>query len=792
MTMLHALRQALRSLLRKPTFTLSAVVTLALGMAATTIIFTTINHTVMRPLPFPGWERLSLVMNERSGGLMTSPPVEALAALREHATLVEGVEAWTSREFTLTGEGEPAVLAGAETTAGLPSLLSVEPILGRAFTEEEARAGARVVLLGERLWRSRFGAERTVLGRVVRLGQDSWTVVGVMPSHYSRYDNFGDPHQFWTPLRLDSVKHGLGVLVRVREGVSEEAVAAEIAAATSGLERPGSMAGAGWTMKPRSLAELAVPGLNAKRILPRLLGAAALLLLIGCANVAGLLLIRLHARARELAVRSALGARRSRLLSELALEHVLLGVAAGAMGLLLSTWGLDLIRAVRPERLAVLDNVGLNMPIVGFALTLVLVTTILFGALPAVAVLRRDLAGTLQTAGGPRMTSNTRLRSVLVSLQIALSTLLLVGGFLLVRTVHRLETADLGFDTSNTLVAELSLPRYRYARSASHELMTGIEAAIRGVDGVEAVARATGAPPQMGLTFVEQLEAEGSAAAVDDINFLSGGGISPGFFALLRARMLEGREFTSADATESVIVSRAFVERLWPGESGIGRRFRTGPTQEWRTIIGVVENLKQEGAGHSLGEVRMYWPLHTTDGGSTLLVRTKGDPRRVAPALQEIVARHDADVPIRQLSTMERRMAGTIAAHRFNLVMLALFALSAVLLCAVGLYGLMAYALQQRVREVGVRIALGASPSGVRGLFMAQAVRLTAAGVALGLAAAFASSKVTAALVHEISPRDPLAFAAALIVTLAIVLPAGWVPAGRAARVQPLDALRND
>jgi putative ABC transport system permease protein len=791
MTFLHSLKQALRSLLRKPTFALSAIMTLALGMAATTIIFSATYHTVLRPLPFDDWQRLGIVMQERAGGLMTSPSPETLEALQQHATLLAGAEGWSTREYTLTGAEGPALLVGAATTAGLPSLLGVEPVLGRVFTEQEVRDGAKVALVGERLWRSRFSGERSVLGRVIQLGPDSWTVVGVMPSHYSRYDSFGQPHQVWTPLQLDSIRHGLSIMVRVREGVSDEALAAQVESITSDVPRPGSMGGTGWTTRVRGAAELSVPGLNAKRILPRLLGAAGLLLLIGCANVAGLLLIRLHARSRELAVRSALGARRTRLIAELTLEQVVLGAAAGAVGLVLATWGIDLIRAVRPERLAVLDHVSLNLPIVGFALGLVLVTTVLFGALPAIALLRRDLAGILQTAGGPRMTSSTKLRSVLVSLQIALSTLLLVGGFLLVRTVHRLERTDLGFDAANMLVAELSPPRYRYDAVAAQALMRGVQAAVREVEGVESVAHATGAPPHMGLVFVQKLEAEGSTADVDDINFLSGGGVSPGFFSTLRARLIEGRDFTDAETEASVIVSRAFVDRLWPGESGLGRRFRTAPDQEWRTVIGVVENLKQEGAAHSLGEARMYWPLHG-EAGTTLLVRTSGDPRRLGPVVRGIVARHDADVPIREVSTMERRMAGTLAAHRFNLVMLALFALSAVLLCAVGLYGLMAYALQQRVREVGVRIALGASPAGVRRLFMTQAAKLAIAGVVIGLACAVAASKVTGALVHEISPRDPIAFGAALVVALAVVLPAGWVPARRASRVAPLDALRTE
>ncbi|CAN5806390.1 ABC transporter permease [soil metagenome] len=790
---LTGMRQTLRNLVRTPSFTLSAVLTLALGMAATTVVFSTSYHLVLRPLPFDDWQNLSFVYQQQSGGTLTMGPSPALAReAMEHSTSFSALAIWTASEHGLTGRGEPVMLNGASISAGLPDLLGVRPLLGRSFTAEEIRNGDQVVLLGEELWRTRFGGDHGVIGSTVKLGPDTWTVIGVMPSRFARYQTLGEAHEYWLPLRVEDVRRTVSLAGRLRPGVAPDVAAAELDAIAAALPPGDGSTGPGWGYTLKGAGEFGTMGMNASRVLPRLFGAAALLLLIGCANVAGLLLIRTHTRRREFAVRTALGARRSHLLIDLVTEQVMIGLAAGVLGVVMAVWGVDLIRAIRPDRLASLDHVAVNLPVLAFAAGLVMITTLVFGALPAVAVMRGDIAGSMQSAGGPRLTAGTRTRSVLVTLQLALATMLLVGGFLLVRTVQQLERQELGFNTANLLVADVPLPAYRYDAETREGLLHDFVQSLSDLEGVQSAAFSNGAPPDMGLMFVPKLEVEGSDVSTEGIQFLRGAGISPGFLATLGARMVEGREYsvTTPDPF-NVVVSRAFSERFWPGQGAVGRRFRLSQEDSWQTVIGVVDDIRADGGVHAMGELLMFWPMSYGFPGGTVIIRTTGSPLALAPALRQVLARLDADLPIRELGTMEQRMSGVLASQRFNMFMIGLFAAAAALLCAVGLYALVSFSFEQRVREVGVRMALGATPSGIRSLFMTQAVRIAAIGVPLGLFGAFASATFIAALVHGVSPRDPLAYAAAFAVICLVVLPAGWLPARRASRTQPVTALRQ-
>jgi putative ABC transport system permease protein len=790
---LSGLRQAMRSLSRSPGFTLSATATLGLGVAATVVIFSTYYHLIVRPLPFDGWQQLNYIFLERDEGRFAiQPSPELVRVAMESSTTLDALEAWVGEERPLTGRGEPVMLRGARMTPGLPGLVGVSPILGRVFTDAEARAGAGVVLLSERFWRGTFGGDASILGQTVQLGPDPWTVIGVMPAHFSRYDRYdGTEQDYWIPVRLEEVQWGLSSLARIRPGVAQTAVLEELAALQGGLPDGNRIMGStDWTFTLKSAAEISGASMNARTALPRLLAAAALLLLISCANVAGLLLVRVQARVRDIAVRAAMGASRARLLGELATEQAVIGLLAGVIGVGLAAWTVDAIRALRPDSLAVLDHVTLNLPILAFAAATVLVTTMLLGVLPALVVLRRDLALTIQ-AGGPRATAGTRTRSVLVTLQLALSTVLLVAGLLLVRTVQLLEGTDLGFDASGLLVAHIPLPDYRYDEASARVFMEDLAEAVGAIPDVESVAIANAAPPRMGLTFVESLNVEGSDVSTEGITFLSGGAVAPGFFATLRARFVEGGTFDDAPSSGDVVVSSAFVDRFWPGQTGVGRRFRMSARSDWKTIVGVLADMRQDGPTHSLSDLTMFFPMAYGSRDASLIIRSRTDPAALAPAVRQVVLARDPDLPIRQMDTMERRMAGTMAAQRFNMIMLAGFAGVAALLCAVGLYGLIAYSLQQRVREVGVRVALGASPVAVRTMFMRQAVRLGAMGVALGLAAALVSTRLMETMIHGIGARDPVSFGLSAVSIAVIVLASSWVPARRAARVQPLDALRE-
>jgi putative ABC transport system permease protein len=791
-SLLTSLRQTMRNLVRSPAFTASAIVTLALGMAATTIIYSTFHSLMLRPLPFPESQELYAVWQERDNGrLATGPSVGLVRATLDDPRGFAGIAAYTGTEHSLTGHGEPVMLRGAATTAGLPDLLGVRPIIGRYFTHQDVREAAQVVLISESVWRSRFGGETAVLGTTIRLGPDVRTVIGVMPSRFARYREYGEAHEYWIPVDWATARWGVSLIVRAHKTTDSVAAAASLTALAASMPMGEGSHGEGWTYSLRNLGAMAGASFNARKTVPRLFAAAALLLLIGCANVAGLLLVRLHARRRELAVRAAIGARLRHLLSELAAEQFIIAAAAGVLGVLLAIWGIDLIRAVRPDQLATLDNVAVSLPVLIFAGALVIITTLLFGSLPALAIVRADLTTSLQSAGGPRLTSGTRTRSILVTMQLALSTLLLVGGFLLVRTMQRLENTDLGFDHERLLVAEIPLPAYRYDTASREVLVDDLVAALADSHGIDGVAVSTGAPPHMGLMFAAGLEVEGSDASTADIQYLKGGGVSPGFFSTMGARIEEGREYTTGPQERTAVVNRSFVERFWPGESAVGRRFRLDPSQDWTTIVGVVNDLRIDGPIHG-GEPMYFWPMSYATPSVTITLRMPGDPYAAAPLLRQHLARFDADLPIRHITSMEERMAGTIAAQRFNMVMLGVFATAAALLCAIGLYGLVSYSFEQRVREVGVRIALGATPRIIQSLFMSQAVRLAAIGVPLGLIGAFASAQVTAALVHDVGPRDPLAYGMAFLVIVLVVLPAGWLPARRAARTEVVEALRRE
>lgn len=784
-------RQTVRSLLSSPDHALTTVLTLAVGIAATTIIFSAYYHVIVRPLPFEDWHELIWIFHERDAGghvMSIQPSPQLVIAARETSTTLAGLEGWVGSELAFTGIGEPTLLRGARITPLLTELVGVQPLLGRSFTVEEAQQGARVILLGENLWRGRFGADPLILGAVVRLGGEQWTVIGVMPSHFSRFEQRGSPHEFWLPLRLSDVQWGLSSVARLRPGVADEAVTEELAVLQASIPGPG---GDDWVFALKRADELSGAAFSARTTLPRLFAAAALLMLTSCANVGGLLLVRLHRRMHELAMRAALGASRGRLLVELAMEQAVVGVAAGVVGGLLASWGLDVIRAFRPDRMAHLDNVVMSLPVLAFAAASVLLTTILLGALPALYLQRRDLAAVL--AGVGRVTSRTRTRNALVTLQLALSTMLLVGGLLLVRTVHQLEHKDLGFDPSNVLVVQIPLPDHYFQPDARQLFMNDLAGGVREIPGVRSAALATSAPPLVGLVLVQRLEVEGSDVSTEGITAIGGGTVGPGFFSTVRGRILEGREFRHDTDSGAVIVNRAFVDRFWPGESGIGRRFRTRPQGDWHTITAVVSDMSLQGPLSSSTDLTMFSAMTNVEGltEATLLIRTAGDPLAVAPALRQVIAARAADLPIRMLEPMESRMAGAIATQRFNMIMLGMFACAAVLLCVIGLYGLVSYNLQERTREIGVRLALGATPAAVRALFVSQALRLVAVGVPLGLAMAMASTHLMSALVHGVTPQDPIAFLAAALIISAIVVPAAWLPARRAERVQPLDVLRH-
>lgn len=779
-------RHAARALLRTPSYTLLAMGTLALGIGANTAIFSAVYRLQFRPLPFETADRLvNLARTRADEGFFLSPQPDVVRAWQEHTQTLEHVAMAVTEPQTLSGFGDPVELRAGRVSAELAAMLEVPPLLGRMLTDQDVASDGAVVVLSESLWRRRFGGDPQVVGRIVRIGDRALTVIGVMPARFARY---ADPYpraDFWVPYvpRPSDFGHALGLM---KEGVTPEMVAAELERIAAAVDDEPSAQQA-WSYRAMPMADMLVVG--SRRILPILLAAVGLVLVIACANVASLMIVRLNARRREIAIRATLGAGSRRILGAIAAEQLLLALAAGAAGLLLAVWTMELIAHLQPNGMPLLDTLALDPAVLLFAGILLAASVVASGIAPAMLVLRRH-PGDVLRSGGERMTSGNRLRSVLVSGQIALSVILLVAAMLLGRSYASLLTRDLGFEARSALAVDIALPEHRYTPEQREAFVNTVLDAVRTAPGVTAAAIAGGTPPNMGLLFVS-LTVDGSDVATDDISYLSGTAVTPGFLPTLGARFVEGGDLTSEHTgMDAVVVNRAFVERFWPGQHGVGRRLRitASPDSPWTEIVGVVENIR---ASHGEpDQLQLFYPMEWSYPGHTLLVRTDG--RAVLPFIRQAVSRLDPNAPIRDASTLQQRLSESVSRERFVMVLLGVFAVLALLLTIVGLYGLVAYTVQQRVREIGIRVALGASARSVRELFIVRGMRLVAAGMFLGLIGAAASVQVLRSVVHEISVYDSLSFMAAIALIAPAALLASWLPARRTARVDPMVTLRAE
>ena len=782
-------RHGFRALARRPGFALLAIVTLGIGVGATTTIFSALYRLNYAQLPYETADRLVTLGRTQEGqGFFVSPTPQLVDEWRQHSQLLEQVVMAIPLDLTLLGEGEPTSLQGARVTTGLPEMLGESPLLGRTFTEDEAADDAPVVVLSEGVWRTHFGAARAVIGRSIRLGDMTRTVIGVMSSDFGRYSDPFPRQEFWLPLRHtpeDSWGNAIGLL---RAGVTPEAASAELGriAAASDLPTPSGT----WVYRAMPISEMLSEG--TRRTFPILLGAVALVLLIACANVAGLMIVRLNARRREIAIRAALGARHRRILGGLLAEQVLLTLGAGVVGLLLAAWSMSFIAQVAPQGLPLLDTLRLEPAVLAFAGGLLLTTTLLAGVLPAQGFLRADPADALR-AGGDRVTSGSRARSLLVTGQIALSVVLLVGAVLLIRSFAALQSRDHGFEPDGVLAVEIALPPERYSPEQKTAFLADLVEGMGTIAGVESAAVGGAAPPDFGLIFGTLTVAE-SNVGTEDIGFLAGTSAPQGYLPTLGARFVSGRDFNATDG-DAAIVNRSFVERFWPGEDGVGKRIRltTSPEEPWTTIVGVVEDLI--GRTHTPGgeaELQVFQNAEWFSPTHWLLVRVNGgDALSVLPAVKQVVSRIDRQLPLRDVATLEDRMAVTVARERFNMVLLSLFAGVALLLSVVGLYGLVAYTVQQRQREIAIRVALGASAGAVRGLFVGHGMKLVAAGVTVGVAGALLTVRVLQSMIYDLPVYDVLSFASAVTLIAGAALLASWLPARSAARVDPLVPLRE-
>jgi predicted permease len=788
------LRFAWRSLRRTPGAALLAIVTLAIGIGATAAIFSVIHSVLLAPLPYDRADRLALVWRKNPAvGDFRLTPSRADAERWRGATTIEGITVFSAQALTLVDGAEPEQVVARTIEPTIFDFLGVRPALGRGFTADDIASpeAARVVILGDGIWRRRFGSDPAVVGRTVSLSDRSYQIVGVMPRGFRLPLGKGD---VWVPLlpQPAGARPGPGgttALVRVKPGVSIAEVETELSAKMGESDIKGT--GGRWTASLMLPGEMA--GDSFRRALMVLLGAVAFVLLIGCANIAGLLLARNAGRAREIAVRVALGATRGRLVRQLLTESLLLSAVGGAAGLGLGVWILQTLSQIRPAQMDQLAYVTLSPQMFAVAAALAIATGLLFGVAPAWLGTRVSLEEGLKQS--TRMLSHRHgsvTRRALTVIEVALACVLLVGAGLLIRSYGRMVASDPGFQPERRIALRVALPDARYSTPAARgEFFARLLAETRALPGVESAALGGGVPPDSGIIF-GTLEVEGQPARPGAAPSAFGGGsVAPGFFRTLGIRVIEGREFIEADKSASaVIVNEASARRWWPGQSALGKRLRFGPGA-WSTVVGVVADIK---SSLSFADVQVYNLLvsQNMEPDTTLVVAASGDPAALAGALKGQVWSIDPRLPITGMTTLTQAMSETMSRPRFNLLLLTSFAVVGLLLAAIGIYGVISYSVGQRTREIGLRMALGALPGDIRRGVVGEAMVLTAAGLAVGIGGALLLTRVMQSMLFETSTVDPVSFAVTIVVLGGTALAAAWLPARRAMRVDPMIALRSE
>jgi putative ABC transport system permease protein len=803
-TLWQDLRYGARMLLKKPGFTLVAIITLALGIGANTAIFSVVNAVLLRPLPYPEPERLMQIFlhNPDSASGRGGYGNADFQALRERNQSFEKIAAISSgNRFSLTGSGAPEQVIGAVVTAEFFDMLGVNPQRGRTFLAGEDKPGSpRTVVVSHGFWEKYLLSNPNAVGQTVTLNNESFTVIGVMSPDF-RFTSFG-PAELWTALQLDPPRarppYFLRVIGRLKPGASERQAQAEVSSICDQVQQqyPNSTPRAA-RVEPFKRAIIG----DAQLSLSVLLGAVFFVLLIASVNVANLLLARATEREREIAVRAALGASRLRLIRQALTESWLLAVLGGALGLLLAQWGVDLIVALSPENLPRLDEISLD----GRVLVITLLTTcfsgLVFGLAPALQSSQVDVHTTLKEGGrsGAEGFRSKRLRELFIVSEFALALLLLIGAGLMIRSFLRLQRVNPGFEPDRVLTAQIVLPQSRYREAARvgafHQLLLQ---RVRALPGVQAASVSMSLPPDL-LMMRNPFVVEGQTPAPgQSLPLAEQLLVSPDYFRTLGIRRHAGRDFTDADdgaAPQVVIINESLARQYFPQQDPVGKRLQTGdysPTGPWLTIVGVVADVKYSGLRESV-QPALYTPFQQNLWWRSmyLAVKAGGDPLSLINVARNEVWAVDRDLPVTQIKTMDQLMSDAVAEPRVYTTLLGIFGAVALLLAAVGIYGVMAYAVTQRTREIGVRMALGAQTGAVLRLVIGAGMKLALLGMAIGLLAAFALTRLMAKLLFNVSATDPVTFALIALLLLGVALLACYLPARRAMKVDPMIALRS-
>jgi putative ABC transport system permease protein len=806
------LRYGLRILAKSPVFTAVAVLTLALGIGANTAIFSVVNALLLRPLPLRDAKRLVMLWesNPKLGSHQNVTSRANFRGWREQNTVFESMAAFSDQRLNLTGDGEPEEVSVQLANPELFQVLGAEPIIGRGITEEDARPGTpRVAVLSYGLWQRRFGGDPLVVDKAITLNGAPFTVVGILPAgfqwHIKRSSNSGRPAEIWAVLPMPTEGDGatrgrfLSVVARLKPAASLEQAETEMKTIAARLEQD-SPYNKGWSAEVIPLREQFVG--NVRPALLILLGAVGFVLLIACANVANLMLSRAAAREKEIALRTALGASRMRVVRQLLTESVLLALVGSLLGLGLAWWGLKALVAISPRDLVNLQGVGINLTVLAWTLAVSLLTGIIFGLAPALEATRLDLNDTLKEGGkgaGGQSASSRRLRSALMVAEIALALVLLASAGLLVKSFARLQKIDTGFNTENVLTMVVRLPGRKY-REDQQVVAFFREATerIRTLPGVRSVGVVNYLPFYGGLGASSAFTVEGRPAPPPGQEITTDVRVTdPGYFNAMDIPLRRGRNFTDLEASEArhvALISEGMARQHFPGEDPIGKRI-TVPMSEKPVpteIVGIVGDVKYESlVDEARPAVYLPHPELTYDF-MTLVIRTVGDPAEMAPAVRSELRTMDPEQPVSDVRTMHQLMADTLGRARFNTLMLGLFAGLATLLAAVGIFGVMNYSVTLRTHEIGIRVALGAQQGRVLMLILRQGLVLTLIGIGIGLMGALALTRVLSGMLFGVDATDPATFAAIVLLLAVVSLIACYIPAWRATKVDPMTALRYE
>lgn len=801
--LMHDARYALKSLSRSPGFAAVVILTMALGIGANTAIFSVVNAVLLRPLPYDDPDRLMWLWD-------TQPQLpEAPASLpdfidwKDQSQSFEHLAAYQSGNMFVENDSGTQDMRVGLVTPDTFSLFRVKPLLGRTFTEEETRPGRfRVAVLSQSLWQRLFGSDPKAVGRTIRLSGSAYTIIGVIPAGF----DFPDEAQLWRPLvidpnQLDRGPHYLRVVGRLKADVSIAQAQAEMSTIAARLAQQHREKIAGHGVKLEPLSEV-VTG-DIKPALLVLLGAVGLVLLIACANVANLLLARAGERQKEIAIRMALGANRGRIISQLLTESLLLAVIAGAAGLLAAVWGVSLLVSLNPESIPRVREIGVDAQVAGFTASISLLTGAVFGLAPALQISKPDLTDALKESG--RTTAGrrrNRLRSLLVVAEIALSVVLLIGAGLMINSFARLSRVDPGFNPDNLLTMGVTLLRSNYPEeeqvaSFYSRLLQRVAAAPR-VESAGAIVDL----PLSGSNTSTYFTIEGRAEiAKEEQPITECRVVTPHYFEAMEIPLLAGRDFAQTDTKQTpnvAVINEAFARRHFAEENPIGHRIRLqGQYRDPLLIIGVVGDVRDLAMDEE-PTPEVYFPFlqsplsETYDRSLTIVARTKSDLGAIAGALKDEMLALDKSLPVYAIRPMTQYLSDSLSHRRFNLILLSVFAAAALLLAAVGIYGVMSYSVAQQTHAIGIRRALGADTRHILRQIVGQAMRLTSTGISVGLLAAFALTRLMSSLLYGISPTDPSTFAAIALALSAVAIAASYVPARRAMKVDPIVALRYE